>query len=47
MNARLFELLGESAGMSIPMQVDTGDRYLLRRADGSGPARFPEQFLKR
>jgi N-acetylglucosamine-6-sulfatase len=47
LNARLFQLLGESSGMSIPMQVDTGDRYLLRRADGSGPARFPEQFLKR
>lgn len=47
MNARLFELLGETSGMSIPMQVDTGDRYLLRRADGTEAADFPEQFLKR
>jgi N-acetylglucosamine-6-sulfatase len=47
MNARLFELLTETSGMNIPMQVDTGDRYLLRRADGSGLASFPEQLLKR
>jgi N-acetylglucosamine-6-sulfatase len=47
MNARLFELLAETSGMSIPMQVDTGDRYLLRRADGAGAASFPEQFLER
>jgi N-acetylglucosamine-6-sulfatase len=47
MNARMFELLAETQGMNIPMQPDTGNRYLLRRADGSSTASFPEPFLKR
>jgi N-acetylglucosamine-6-sulfatase len=47
MNARLFQLLAETHGLDIPMKPDTGDRYLLRRADGSSAAGFPRQFLKR
>ncbi|MFT3928555.1 MAG: sulfatase [Myxococcales bacterium] len=47
LNARLFDLLSETQGLDIPMKPDTGERYLLRRADGSGTAGFPPQFLKR
>ena len=46
MNARLFELLGETHGMDIPMKPDTGARYLLRRSEGSSAAGFPKQFFK-
>lgn len=47
LNARLFELLAETSGMDLPMKPDMGDRYLLRRADGSKAATFPEPFFKR
>lgn len=47
MNTRLFELLAETQGLDVPMQPDTGGRYLLRRPDGTRIAEFPEQFLKR
>jgi N-acetylglucosamine-6-sulfatase len=47
MNGRLFEMLAETSGLTIPMKPDVGARYLLRRADGSGAASFPEPFLKR
>ncbi len=46
-NTRLFEVLAETSGMELPMQPDMGDRYVLRRRDGSKAAPFPELFFKR
>lgn len=44
MNARLFRVLEETGGMSIPLQPDRGGQQHLRRDDGSHAFDFPEAF---
>jgi N-acetylglucosamine-6-sulfatase len=46
LSQQLFQQLEESRGMSIPMRPDAGDRYNLRRAEGSHEARFPGVLFK-
>jgi N-acetylglucosamine-6-sulfatase len=47
MNARLFRVLEETAGLAIPLQPDRGPQLNLRRADGSRAADFPPQLYAR
>jgi hypothetical protein len=44
MNARLFRVLADSGGLSIPLQPDRGGQLNLRRADGSHAADFPAEL---
>jgi N-acetylglucosamine-6-sulfatase len=46
LNARLFEVLRESGGLSIPLYEDRGAVFNLRRADGPGASPFPKFLLK-
>jgi N-acetylglucosamine-6-sulfatase len=41
MNARLFEVLEETAGLAIPLRPDRGPQLGLRRSDGPRAADFP------
>lgn len=47
LNEQLFAVLQQTQGMAIPLRVDKGDRYNLRRAEGPGAAPFPSLLLKR
>ena len=44
MNARLFRVLADSGGLSIPLQPDRGGQLNLRREDASRAADFPPAF---
>ncbi len=41
MNQKLFETLGQTAGMYIPLYPDQGKQQILRRANGFKTAEFP------
>ncbi len=45
MNRRLFEILEETGGMSIPLREDRGRKNGLRRPDLAAPAAFPEPLV--
>ena len=45
MNRRLFEILEETGGMSIPLAEDRGRQNGLRRPDLAAPALFPEPLI--
>jgi len=45
MNRRLFEILEETGGMSIPLAEDRGRQNGLRRPDLAAPAPFPEPLI--
>jgi N-acetylglucosamine-6-sulfatase len=45
MNRRLFEILEETGGMSIPLREDRGRKNGLRRPDRAAPAAFPEPLV--
>lgn len=45
MNARLFEILEETDGMSIPLSADKGRKNNLRRRDLAAPAAFPDPLI--
>jgi N-acetylglucosamine-6-sulfatase len=45
MNRRLFEILEETGGMSIPLREDRGRKNGLRRPDRAAPALFPEPLI--
>ncbi|MDO8541955.1 MAG: sulfatase [Opitutaceae bacterium] len=47
LNARLFEVLQETGGMSIPLQPDRGQPSNLRNADGAKPAVFPKEMMRK
>ncbi len=44
LNQRLFRLLRESDGMELPLVEDRGNKFNLRREDGSRGAKFPPYF---
>ncbi|RUL88277.1 sulfatase family protein [Tautonia sociabilis] len=44
---RLFEMLTETGGMTIPLYPDRGGSQNLRNADGSPAAEFPDSLLRR
>jgi N-acetylglucosamine-6-sulfatase len=46
LNRRLFAMLEETDGMSIPLSPDAGDVQRLRRADKAKAAEFPPQLIK-
>jgi N-acetylglucosamine-6-sulfatase len=46
MNRRLFEVLGETGGLFIPLNPDRGGQQNLRRKGGSPPAEFPQHLLR-
>ncbi len=46
MNARLFEMLEESQGTSLPLLPDRGTKFYHRKIDGSKGASFPEWFYR-
>ncbi|MEW4571347.1 sulfatase [Tautonia sp. JC769] len=46
LKARLFETLGQTGGMSIPIYPDRGGSQNLRNADGSPAADFPGELLR-
>ena len=46
LNARLFEVLRSTGGLSIPLYEDRGPLFNLRRADGPGASPFPRFLLK-
>jgi N-acetylglucosamine-6-sulfatase len=46
MNARLFDLLGETGGENLPLLRDLGETFPLRRANGAPQAPFPPQFFR-
>ena len=43
---RLFELLQETGGLSLPLRQDRGSWFPWRRADGAESADFPEVFFQ-
>jgi N-acetylglucosamine-6-sulfatase len=45
MNRRLFEILDETGGMSIPLSPDRGRQNRLRRPDLASPAPFPAPLI--
>jgi N-acetylglucosamine-6-sulfatase len=45
MNRRLFEILEETGGMSIPLSSDRGRQLGLRRPDKAAPAPFPAPLV--
>ena len=45
MSARLFQMLGESGGLSIPLSADSGLARVLRDPHGPKAAQFPPEFL--
>ncbi len=45
MNGRLFRMLGETGGLSIPLYPDRGAPGNLRNARGSRAAEFPAELL--
>lgn len=45
LNARLFDLLGETGGENLPFLRDRGEIYPLRKTGGSPLAPFPPQFF--
>ena len=45
MNRRLFEILEETDGMSIPLSPDRGRKQNLRRPDLAVPAPFPPPLI--
>ena len=45
MNRRLFEILEETGGMSIPLSPDYGRQFNLRRPDKAAPAPFPAPLI--
>ena len=44
MNQRLFEILSQTDGMSMPLYPDQGDQENLRRKDKAAPAAFPAEL---
>jgi N-acetylglucosamine-6-sulfatase len=46
MRARLFEILEQTGGMSIPLQPDRGGQSGLRSPDRSRAAEFPDEFKR-
>lgn len=44
MNARMFELLAASNGLSIPMKADRGRQFFNRHPDRAAPGEFPKWF---
>ncbi|MBE2213499.1 MAG: sulfatase [Opitutaceae bacterium] len=46
MRKKLFAMLAESGGMSIPIQADSGGLLNLRRTGGSPAADFPTEFMR-
>ena len=46
LNARLFELLAETQGQSMPLLRDLGETYPTRKQGGAKAAEFPAPFLK-
>lgn len=46
MRTRLFEVLEQTSGMSIPLQRDRGGVSTLRDPGGTGAAEFPEEFKR-
>jgi N-acetylglucosamine-6-sulfatase len=46
MNARLFEILEKTDGMSMPLYPDRGGSQQLRNPNGSKAAEFPPDFVK-
>jgi N-acetylglucosamine-6-sulfatase len=46
MNQRLFAMLKETGGISMPLWPDSGGQQRLRSPGGSGGAAFPADFLK-
>jgi len=47
MRSRLFEILEQTGGMSIPLQPDRGGQQVLRNPNQSKAAEFPAGILKR
>ena len=45
MNRRLFEVLEETGGMSIPLSADRGRKNNVRRPDLATPAPFPVPLI--
>ena len=45
MNARLFQTLAKTGGMSMPLYPDSGGVSNLRRRDKAAPAEFPPQLI--
>jgi N-acetylglucosamine-6-sulfatase len=46
MNTRLFEILQETGGMSIPLYRDIGNSFNLRDRGGAAPAVFPDTLVR-
>ena len=46
MNGQLFELLGQTAGMYIPLYPDRGQQHNQRHPERSTAAKFPDDFLR-
>ena len=47
MNQKLFETLGQTAGMYIPLYPDQGKQQILRRANGFKAAEFPPSMRRK
>lgn len=47
MNKRMFDLLAETGGATMPLPRDVGDAYPLRRPGGSKQAGFPEELYSK
>lgn len=47
MRTRLFEVLEQTGGMSIPLQPDRGSQQSLRSPDRTKAAQFPAELLKK
>ena len=46
MNARLFEILQETGGMTIPLYPDRGGSQRLRSGSGAPAAEFPDIYVR-
>lgn len=46
LNARLFELLAETQGQSMPLLRDLGETFPTRKQDKAQPAKFPAPLLR-
>jgi len=44
LNTRLFEVLKETGGDSMPLKPDRGPTFPMRRRDGAVQATFPESY---
>jgi len=46
LNARLFEMLKETGGKSMPILTDHGTKFLHRKKGGAAAAQFPAWFKR-